>query len=266
MDLRVVLVRSIYDSNIGASSRAMANMGLNDLILVAPQTDITIKAHQAAATGQSALENRKVYSSWQEFNKSEGNSIRVALTARDGKGRLVRDLKETLQWLKSEEPRMANKTTSEWPTIHFVFGPEDWGLSSDDLEHCHFACSLPTYGENPSLNLAQAVLLALFISRDVFGGSRTVLDGQVSKKHKSGTHHPLPEAALKLWLQEMGFDVTSSRFNVFTTLKRMLLHNVPSDREVKVLETVLQQGIRKLKEYNQLRAQAGLPHIDTKSD
>ena len=52
-DVRVVLVRPIYERNIGAASRAMANMGFKQLILIDPKCELTYEAQQAAATAQT---------------------------------------------------------------------------------------------------------------------------------------------------------------------------------------------------------------------
>jgi len=263
--VRVVLVRTLYDSNIGASSRAMANMGIDQLILIRPQTDITYSAQQAAASGQAGLQNRKTYKDWDDFFVGEPEGIRISLTARDGKVRQVRDLKETLTWIRTEDPRFQETDSAESVPVYFIFGPEDWGLSADDLKLTHFACSIPTYGDNTSLNLAQAVLLALFILRDTWGGTRAVLEGQQPDRKTLEKPQVFPEESLRTWLMEMGFDISDDRkVNAYSTLKRMLLHNIPTPKELNMLDTVLQQGIRKLREYNQLREQQGLPSIKPK--
>lgn len=263
-DIRVVLVRTIYDSNIGASSRAMANMGVERLILIDPKTDITLKAQQSAATGQSALQNRKVYGSWQEFFAVETEGIRICFTARDGKGRQVQDLESTLRWLQQEHPLFQKSEDNAVP-VYLIFGPEDWGLSAEDLELTHFACSIPTFGDNTSLNLAQAVLLALFILRSTWGGQRSQLEGQQPARAAAGVQ-VFPEQTLRTWIQEMGFNIDNRRINAFSVLRRMLLQNVPNTKELKILEIVLHQGIRKLREYNQLRKQMGLPAVDLRDD
>ena len=247
-DIKIVLVRTLYDSNIGAASRAMDNMGVSQLILIGPQCEITYKAQQAAATGQTGLQNRKTYESWNEFFQLEPDGIRISFSARDGRGRAVRDFSETLQWLKADEPRLQKSDEPSLP-VYLIFGPEDWGLSAADLEFSHFNVNIPTWGENASLNLAQAVLLALFILRSNWGGSeRTILDGQTQRKN-SGAQKVFPENTLKTWLEEMGFDISSRRINVYTVLKRMMLHNVPTEKEMHILEIVLQQSIRKLREW-----------------
>ncbi len=261
-EIRVVLVRTIYDSNIGASSRAMANMGVESLILVDPKTEVTLKAQQAAATGQEALRNRKVYNDWKEFLAQEPDSIRICFTARDGKGRQVQDFQKTLEWLKTEHP-LFQKTEETPVVVHLIFGPEDWGLAAEDLELTHFACSIPTFGDNTSLNLAQATLLALYTLRLTWGGQRARLEGQQPPRDESAV---FPEKALQTWIQEMGFDITNRRVNAFTVLRRMLLQNVPNRKELRILETVLHQGIRKLREYNQLRKEMGLPAIEASTE
>lgn len=254
IDVRIVLIKSLYERNIGATSRAMANMGFSNLILLAPQTEVTFEAQQAAATGQFALQNRKVYRDWTEFFKNEPQGLMIATTARDGRGRQAQDLQSTLQYFK--ETSLEIKKDSDHPfVIHIVFGPEDAGLNAEDISHANFCCSIPTFGDNTSLNLAQATLLALFITRSVFGGDRTKLEGQQKPKTMQKKEEGIfPDESLRTWLTEMGFSLDKKKINVYTTLKRMLLQNTPSSKEFRVLEIVLQQSIRKLRELNKLNS------------
>lgn len=248
--INIVLVRSIYPRNIGSCSRAMSNMGAQRLILIDPQCEIDFEAQQAAATGQFALQNRVAYKNWDDFYNNEPNGIRIALTARDGRARAVYDLRSTLDRLKQMNTDSRLESLEQ---IYLIFGPENCGLSLDDVKDCHYCCSLPTFGDNWSLNLSQAVLLALFILRDSWGGERTTLDGQFRPREFKESEdvkkaNIIPDKTLKLWLETMGFDITKRRVNVYTVLKRMLLHNVPTAKELKIFETVLQQNIRRLKE------------------
>lgn len=248
-EVRIVLVRTIYERNIGATSRAMSNMGFDNLILVNPACEITYEAQQAAATGQTGLQNRTTYASWDEFLEKEPESIKIAFTARDGKGRQVRDIDDVLKDIADHAPQF--QIQSEEPyVVHLVFGPEDWGLSAEDLEHANFCACLPTFGENWSLNLAQATLLGMFSLRKLWGGNRTRLDGEKLRRAPQGIKGIDPDVTLKTWLEEMGFDLTRQRkINVYTVLRRMLLQNTPTKKELVILETVLQQSIRKLREW-----------------
>lgn len=257
-EVRVVLTRPKYSRNIGATSRAMVNMGVKKLILIDPQCSLDYEAQLAAATGQGPLQNHIVYKSWQDFYASEPNSLRVALTARDGRGRAVRDLGDTLNDLKVTSPFF--QESSEPVVLHLIFGPEDWGLSAKDIELVHFCCSIPTFSDNPSLNLAQAVLLTLFILRQSWGGERSLLDGQQPDRNRLNQPPVFPEKTLREWLEAMGYNLSHRRMNVFTVLKRMLLQNTPTPKELIILETVLQQSLRKLNEYNDLRKKSQDPN------
>lgn len=249
VDLRVVLVRPLYERNVGACSRAMSNMGFEKLILISPQCELTYEAQQAAATGQNALQNKVIYNSWDEFFHKEPEGIRISTSARDGRGRLSKDLSSTLKTVAKKLPQFKKSSAA---VVHLIFGPEDWGLSAEDLKYSHFCCSIPTYGENTSLNLAQAVMLSLFIVRQSLGGTRAKLDGDVANRKEIATHEIFPDKTLKTWLTEMGFDLSKPKMNVHTVMRRLLLQNMPTRKELNILEIVLQQSLRKLRLYNEL--------------
>lgn len=267
-EISVVLVRTIYERNIGSTSRAMSNMGARRLILIDKKCELTFDAQQAAATGQEGLQNRVEYKDWEEFFAHEPNGLRLAFTARDGRGRAVRDFQETLEHLKKESPYFQKESEQPIP-IYLIFGPEDWGLSAIDLELTHYAASLPTYGENWSLNLSQAVLLALFIIRQSFGGAKTRLDGKQPPRKFFSRESVFPEQTLRTWLQTMQFDLSKKKINVFTVLRRMMLQNTPTTKELRILEIALQQSIRRMKSsamatpLTATQSTANSPKVDT---
>mgnify|MGYP000851877371 CR=1 FL=1 len=246
-NIKVVLVKTLYDRNIGSTSRVMNNMGVDELILVAPQCEVTYEAQLAAATGQKALQTRKVYSSWDEFYKNESDGVRISFTARDGRGRLVKDfdtqLKGYLETLRDQPEDEATPTKN----MYLIFGPEDAGLSASDMEMSNFAVSLPTFGDNSSFNLSHAVLMGLFILRQNIGGQRTILDGSQLEKKKNTAPISLISATLREWLITLGLNLDAGRVNAYTVIHRMLLQNAPTPKEYQMLETMLQQTIRKLK-------------------
>lgn len=226
-------------------------MGFEKLILLDPQCGLTYEAQQAAATGQTALQNRMIYKSWDEFFQREPDSIRVSFTARDGRGRSVRDAGDVFKDINDHSPQFQIKSETPF-CVHLFFGPEDWGLSAEDLTHTHFCACLSTFGENWSLNLAQAVLLAMYELRRNWGGERTSLDGQQTER-TAAVGALLPDQTIKTWLLELGFDLSKKKINAYTIFRRMLLQNTPTKKEIIVLEAILQQSIRKLREWKELQ-------------
>lgn len=236
MKIFVVLVRTENPANIGAAARAMANMGGDRLILVDPRCEMNSKTRQLAAGAQDQIKDIVTYSNWKSFYAAEGEGLRVALTRRGGRKRHVSPLPQQLAEVK----------TLEFPALYLIFGPESDGLDSDDLAFVNYACHLPVYGEFASLNLAQAVLLALYIARDHF--KPEVMPVQVTGDNDSPVQ-PLyfPDELIKDWLTAMGFDIQARRSSAYLTLRRLFLQNNPTRHEIQVLEAILQQNIRKLR-------------------
>jgi tRNA/rRNA methyltransferase len=51
--------------------------------------------------------------------------------------------------------------------VALLFGSEKFGLSNEDLSHCHWLMRVPTAGADLSMNLGQAVALCLYeLARD----------------------------------------------------------------------------------------------------
>lgn len=256
LQLNVVLVRTLYESNIGASARAMANMGANQLYLVDPKCEVGLKAHQGAASAQSVLENRKVLPDLNKLIEAFPHSVWISLCGQDGRGRLAQPLPEVVSKIENRWDHPEGDSKLE--NVFLIFGPEDWGLQNHDLIGSQFICKLPTFGQNASLNLAQAVLLSLFIfrqSRLKFAINEPPKQTEVAKSGTEG----FPEKALRDWLTELGMDVTSPRTNALTTMRRFLQRQWPTEKELSILNIVIQQSLRKLKEYNKMRSSQGLP-------
>ncbi len=254
MKINAVLVRSEYASNIGSAARALANMGGDRLILIDPRCALDEKAKQMAAGAQDALAAMVTYPSWSEFYAREGEGVRIALTRRGGRNRKVDPLEDRLASLKS---RIAEGDAP--PSLYLIFGPEADGLDSEDLGYVNYACHLPVYGEFASLNLAQAVLLALFMVRQQIPPAE--IPKQITGEEEPAVQ-PLyfPDRLIKEWLTAMGFDIQARRASAYLTLRKMFMFNQPTRHEYQVLEAILQQNIRKLKEASPLSdGRAGLP-------
>ena len=160
-NLAVVLVETIYPENIGAAARACANFGVSRLILVRPG-DLNPEKMRAMATrsGLPILEGMKIYDDLVEA-LADFNYV-VGTTARLGKQRKVYDT------VREMVPRIVDLSQNN--RIAFLFGNEKWGLTNEDLYHCHEVVTIPTT-EAASLNVAQAVVIVLY---EIFCGAAEV--------------------------------------------------------------------------------------------
>jgi tRNA/rRNA methyltransferase len=151
---RVVLVRPKFAANIGAAARVMRNMGLSDLVLVAPQADVGDRnARQLSTHGESILDRARTVP---ELGSALADCILVAATsARTGK--LIRG---QFGWPQEILPRLA--ATAAHGPVALVFGPESSGLTDEEISRCHYLIHVPTEPDYPALNLAQAVAICLY--------------------------------------------------------------------------------------------------------
>lgn len=233
--IRIVLVRPKYARNVGMVARAMSNYGLQHLIVIDPQCSIDQDAHEGAAQGQGPLEKIQIYPSWQRFYDWEHEGVRIAFSRREGKNRESFEFSTRLKQDQNFVDTMKNKIT------YFIFGPEDHGLSDDDLDFVHCLAYLDVPGPVQSMNLSHAVLSALTLCHHF------VTEKQKLPEIKETEHFFFPDQTLRRWLEALNIDITThSKVNAHTVLKRLLLKGIPNQKELHLLETVMQQTIRKL--------------------
>lgn len=152
--IRIVLARPIRSGNVGAAARAMANMGLSDLVLVAPQCDPNDEqARGFAARARPLLETARI-----------APDLRTALTgcvlsfATSGKGGLYR---RSAAVCPHDAARHALATAATGP-VAIVFGPEDRGLVLEELLDFDRVIEIPSDPAYPALNLGAAVMVMCY--------------------------------------------------------------------------------------------------------
>lgn len=147
--ITIVLVRPRVAENIGAAARVAYNMGINQLTLVS-DSEPARKPMAKMATHKAAhlIDNLLIFPTLEEALSDF--SIVVGTTARRGRHRFVQQtVREMVDKLV---PKISNNK------VAILFGPEDAGLTNDDLKFCHMTSAIPT-ADFSSLNLAQAVAI-----------------------------------------------------------------------------------------------------------
>jgi TrmH family RNA methyltransferase len=151
-NLRVILIEPRNPLNIGAAARAMSNFGFLDLRLVKPY-DVAFREAVSGVGAGHVMECAQVYETLAE--SLEGVSLVVGAT---GIGH--RQFHHPLYRLE-RGGRMLKRHLAAAPAA-LLFGCEKFGLSNDDLSHCHYLVHIPTRAEHDSMNLGQAVALCLY--------------------------------------------------------------------------------------------------------
>jgi len=170
----IILSRPRYPENIGAAARAMRNMGFEQLIVVNPQNyDMSRVLKMATHGAVEVVEQIKVYEDLR--TALEPLSYIVGTTARLGGQRQ----------LVGSAARLAQKLApiSAENQVGLLFGPEDRGLTNEDIRLCHELVNIPTAGFS-SLNLAQAVMVVCYeLRRYNQPGGKTFVP-RLAKRHE----------------------------------------------------------------------------------
>jgi TrmH family RNA methyltransferase len=147
--LHVVLVHPRDPLNLGAVARAMKNCELTRLTLVAPSEPDLVTARRVAVHAEELLAAPRRVTTLSEA--VAGSVWVVGTTSRTLAGRPVLSPREVA--------RQALLVARGGGEVALVFGGEQSGLSNEDLTRCHALSSIPSGREQPSFNLAQAVML-----------------------------------------------------------------------------------------------------------
>ena len=161
-NLRVVLIRPRFPENIGMAARACANMGVERVTLVAPERWDIDKARPPATPQAKTLLSRIRIAATPAEALADAALV-IGATARSGGWRR--------EMLDPEHAAHALALAcAEGENAALVFGPEDRGLSNEEIALCHRLVRIPAAAGSASLNLAQAVLLMLYECRKACGG------------------------------------------------------------------------------------------------
>ncbi|HKQ30337.1 MAG TPA: RNA methyltransferase [Burkholderiales bacterium] len=150
--VRIVLSRPTHPGNIGATARAMKNMGLSELVLVAPLKYPHADAIALAADAGDVLDRARVCATLEEaVNDCQ---LVIGTSARSRR----------IGWPELDTVDCAQRlvTAAAQGPAALVFGQERTGLTNDELDQCQYVVTIPTSPEYPSINLAGAVQILVY--------------------------------------------------------------------------------------------------------
>lgn len=216
-----VLVEPKEPGNIGASARAMKNMGFRNLILVRPQSFPSDEASWFAHNATDILEKAVVHETMNDA--VQDMSFVVGTTRREGKSRrIIEPIRELTGRIKS---------IASCNRVAFIFGREDRGLTNKEIERCGRLMRIPTGKRHPSLNLAQAVLIVAYELSMMQGdncGETFVTKGRMDEL----------EVLISLAIRSLGYGSRGSRdlgTSIMTNVKNVLARAGLTDWEANMI-------------------------------
>lgn len=202
----------------------MKNFGLTELCLVAPQRPLNRQAFALASHAEDVLHNAHICESVAEA--LTGCTLVLGTTARPrASDALVYTPREAAETLPRER-------------VAILFGPEDYGLSNEDLRYCQGYIQIPT-AEYASLNLAQAVQLVAyewFVASSLWEGKPSQQKELASRERLEGMYGHLLEA-----LHTIGYTDALREGSAETLFRSIFDRAELSEREVAALRGLWRQ-------------------------
>ncbi len=242
--VRIVLVETSHPGNIGATARAMKTMGLEELALVRPHAFPHAEATARASGADDILARARVVETLEDAVADCGFVVGASARLR------------SVAW-PTVDPRAAASEVRQRARanrIALVFGPEQSGLTNEDLALCQRLVRIPTQPEFGSLNLAMAVqVLAYELRMTWLGAGSDAGDPEAEPQAAQDLEAGRPEARplatggelegffahLERVLTETGFLHTEHPRQLKLKLRRIFQRAELDRNEINILRGVL---------------------------
>lgn len=239
----VILVEPQDPVNIAGTVRAMKNMGLGDLRLVRP---VEYEPHRLEGIAHNTRDLIDRIRRFDSFEDAARDCVLVAaFTAR----------RRAAKWRVAAPREFAVEAldATAHGDVALVFGREDSGLPNDVLDRAHVHVIIPTT-DHASLNLAQAVLLALY-ELHLAAGDATRRIPPPRKDAPPATAAQLEQyfADMERSLEAIEFFKTRQREHIMRTVRSLTLRAAPDARELSLIRAMALEVVRYL-ERNELES------------
>jgi TrmH family RNA methyltransferase len=245
--IAVVLYEPQDPVNIAATVRAMKNMGVSTLRLVRPCPYDPVRLEGIAHATWDVIDRIETFD---DFGAAVADCVRLlGFTAR----------RRAAKW-QILDPRGAALDAHSHVDdgqVGIVFGREDNGLPNDVLDRLHAAVTIPTT-EHASLNLAQAVLIALYELHLAAGDATRTLPGA-----RKEAPPPTTEEYERFFteahqaLEAIQFFKTRYPEHIMRSIRGLTFRAAPDARELSLLRATALEVVRFLERTG--RIQRALP-------
>ena len=232
--IAVILFEPQNPVNIAATVRAMKNMGVRELRLVRPCEYDPVRLEGIAHDTWDIIHGIRHFD---DFESAAADCVRLlGFTAR----------RRAAKWTVLN-PREAAEDAlgyADAGLVGLVFGREDNGLPNDILDRIHVAVNIPTT-THASLNLAQAVLIALYELHLAAGDATRVLRGprkeapppttELFERYFEETHRAL---------DAIQFFKTRYPEHIMRSMRAITYRAQPDDRELSLLRAIALEVVR----------------------
>lgn len=150
MDCHFILVNPARGENVGFAARALKTLGFGALHIVGEKLQDSVPARKTGYGAHDLLDRVSNFSTLEQA--LTGMDLVIGTTSR------LR-IKRYDPHTPSQINQILNKKGGMLEHVALVFGSEENGLSTEELDLCDLVSTIPLAADYPSLNLAQSVLI-----------------------------------------------------------------------------------------------------------
>lgn len=189
MHYHFILVNPARGENVGFAARALKTMGFSSLRIVGERLQDTSAARKTAYGAHDVLDEITTFQSLSEALADLDLTIGTTSKAR---------IKRYDNLAPSQITSILREKQNIMANMGFVFGSEENGLSTDELDQCDLVSTIPMATGYPSLNLAQSVLIYAW---ELYNSERLNIDEPANHKLQAVLKKEMDQLLLQL-----GFD------------------------------------------------------------
>jgi tRNA/rRNA methyltransferase len=231
--IRIVLVNPLYGGNVGSICRCMANMGLTDLVLVAPGPLNMAEARMMAVAAENLLQARRELSTLAEAVADCG--LVMGTTSKAGLYRA--HAKTPREWA----PRILEAAAAG--TVALVFGRENWGLTNEELQLCTHLIQIPSHPDYPSLNLAQATMICAY---ELYVAAETYMPPLEKSQEVPSVVRERMFAMWRELLLEVGFMSEEKALHMMLGVRRIFARAPLTEDDARIMMGIARQTLWKI--------------------
>lgn len=236
--IRVVLVNPSHGGNVGATARAIKNMGLSRLVLVSPTNHLGDEARSRASGADDVLEGAHVVT---DVSAGLAGATWVV-------GTTARRRRLDLERVTPRQLAVRARDECAHGEVAILFGRERMGLTNEELQRCHAVVEIPANPDYSSLNVAAAVqiisyelrLAALASTPNSVVGSAEPVEW-VDAQALEGFYAHLEKA-----LRSVGFFEAGNAVIVMRRLRRLFSRSRLDQNEFNILRGFLRAILAKV--------------------
>ncbi len=227
-NITIVLNKPKYPGNVGSVARCARNMGIEKIFVVgnrdlAPEEMKQLATHFAAGIVDRIQHFDELGEALARFQYIVGTTSRRG----SARGPVIspREMAARIVEISQENE------------VALLIGPEDTGLSNDDLRFCHLLVTIPTSKHNKSINLSHAAMILCY---EIFVAHMEAMEAFTPRLAQSVELEGMYDH-MKALLMRIGFLNPENPEFWMMHIRRFLSRTSLLSKEVKIIRGICRQ-------------------------